>query len=377
MSDSGSENGEPSTAAAYLELKHEIDALEQRLAEAKAKLAAMGYGKVANSAALMTIIAQKNDGPTKREIYNENRRIKRAAGKRAAPHVLPPSLTSQVPATPARLRELWHGDEVTTPTEEHYLIHRHTTLWADLIPDTAKQYLTNARRVLNESLPAGAEKIPDKATDPLVFADRLLAIPGYDIWATMTEMSDTVKYTLATRNNFAKGLLGVLTEWMRANATSTKGWATVALWATIVHYYNNKTRLQVFENFTKQIQSLKAAKNTVANWNAWTLKAADFVDANRKKGCTFEQRRDAMIIACYSLIPPIRNNWATVEVDTKPPSATQRRNVIVFEPQVKKSELPPITTYWGDFKNRKSFAGQLPLNISVASYRWRIDGPYR
>jgi len=233
-----------------------------------------------------------------------------------------------------------------------------------LIPNTANQYLTNAKRILNLTLPAGAEKIPEKLTDPLVYADRLLAIPDFDIWATMTEMSDPTKHSLATRNNFAKGLLGVLTEWMRANSTSTKGWSTVALWATIVHYYNNKTRLQVFENFTKQIQSLKAAENTVANWNEWRHKAAQFVDANKEPSCTFEQRRDAMLIACYSLIPPIRNNWATVEVGTKPPSAKDRRNVIVFEPGVK-GALGKITTYWGDFKNRKSFEGQLPLAIPV------------
>ena len=367
-----------STAERHMTLKHEIEELRKRLKDAEEELAALD---ATHTKAMGSIIGDKSaikaalvqattkwSASEKKDLYNENKRIKRAAARRAAAPVELAPLSSVVPTDPPRLRELWRTDVVETPKDSTQIIHIHTKSWDRLAPRTLQSYLTYGIRACNSGLSPGMQLTTDKSiTDPNVIIDHILALgKSFDVWKTMIEITDPA-ISLATRNQLHKGFLGCCGQWLRDHPPNDKKWPTVALWGTIAHKINNRSKHEISDNFAEQRQSPEAAANTVRNWDEWELKAADFIDENIKPERTFEQQRDAMLIAVYSLIPPVRNNWANMEVADAPPLPSERRNVIVFEPPKTPKSKGAIVTYWGDFKNRESFAGELPLKIPITT----------
>ena len=165
-------------------------------------------------------------------VYNAQRRKRRLALKLAKSW---PTM-----AVPADLRALFGGKtEVTLPQSRNTWSDRHTKEWSKLSESSSKQYIRSTRTLMDHM---GYEEVPI-GTDPIALADNLLGREDFDIWAVVREASDEV-YSAGIRNNFAKGLLGVLNAKVRALEAEgdVAGEARVALLALIAQQINADTK---------------------------------------------------------------------------------------------------------------------------------------
>jgi len=254
-----------------------------------------------------------------------------------------------VPAEPPRLRAIF-GESVTCPTDESTWVANHTKKWEALGEDAKKQYPTNARKALSN---AGYN--PPKTSDPLAITDYALSVP-IDIWKVVIEATDD-KHSVHQRNNFSKGLLGVFNAKIR-KMIETKDPKThqLCVWATIIQLMNNNAKRDTSNKHEEQGQSAAAADNT-SEWGEWLAKSSAFITS---AGADAKSQRDAMIVAVYSMIPPVRRNWFEMQVVTaEPPKGDKRNSILITDKEV--------VTYWGNFKNKASFKNELPLRIPIES----------
>ena len=262
-------------------------------------------------------------------------------------------LSTGVPPEPARLRAMY-GLTVTTSTDKYTWNAYHTMPWNMLSAKTQNQYLKDAFNALEHS---GYE--PPKIKEPLALANFMLAAP-IDIWEIVKEVTNPEVYSVAQRNNYAKALLGILNARVRECLPGEKDERTCALWSTVVQRINHSTKMEVGEVHRSQIQSAASKANTEP-WENWVKQAEEFITTAFKPINAFEQKRDGMIVALYSKIPPIRNNWCDVEICKETPKKNDTRNCLVLRAD------GAIDTYWGHFKNSASFKEELPLHLPVTS----------
>lgn len=321
---------------------------DQYNAAKRAKRAALGLKKRGRKAT-NEVVADSNDEP-KLEIVEipapePAKKMKRA---KAAPSKAEAKASAlAVPAEPPRLRAIF-GESVTCPTDETTWVANHTKKWDALGVDARKQYPANAKKALSN---AGYE--PPKTNDPLLITEYALSVP-IDIWKVVIEATDD-KHSVHQRNNFSKGLLGVFNAKIR-QMIETKDPKThqLCVWATIIQLMNNNAKRDTSNKHEEQGQSEVAADNT-SEWGEWKTKSAAFIAS---AGADAKSQRDAMIVAVYSMIPPVRRNWFEMQVVTAPPEKGDKFNSILITDK-------EVVTYWGNFKNKASFKNELPLRIPI------------
>jgi hypothetical protein len=251
-----------------------------------------------------------------------------------------------VPTEPPRLRQIF-GDSVACPDDETTWVAHHTKKWEQLSETSQTQYASNARKAL-----INAGYAPPKTSDPIVIADYAGSVP-IDIWKVVSEATDP-KYSVDTRNNFSKGLLGVFNAKIRKLIEAKQDTHRLCVWSTISQLMNSNAKKDTGDKHQEQGQSVVAEKNT-AEWGDWETKAKEYISKADK---SFTAQRDAAIVAVYTLIPPVRRNWFNVEVVKEAPTKDDKRNSLHITAE-------GATMYWGNFKNKASFKNELPLRLPV------------
>jgi hypothetical protein len=189
-------------------------------------------------------------------------------------------------------------------------------------------------------------------------------LPQRDIW----DVARFIKtHPLAQQNMYAKAALSYVAQdlWEDIYVHKRKGLAKSGA------YRDKLQRLLIFSELSKRTKratyekhaSQEASDDTLANtvkWEDWTELARRFVKALANKAdATKRDKQEALAVAVYSFIPPVRLDWNDIEVRrTKGgKSLTARegeagKNILWLAPR-------EATVFWGEFKNSSSF--ELPL----------------
>jgi hypothetical protein len=275
-----------------------------------------------------------------------------------------PVSTIEVPEQPPWLRTFL-GDELNIPAKQSELPAYHISEWQNLATKTTQpQYIRNVKRVLRT---AGED--PPDTMDPYVLGqfmvDRKPNI--FDLIAGVTHPEYIgergAKANVNTLNGFSAALLAVCSAILRRYASQSKTTGRDWIWLVQAN-----VAFQAFNGHFKQAANAKhqsqelsaASKGKIVPWAEWVTKAKAFV----KKSCTakasFDQWKKGMLVACYTYIPPVRLAWRDVKVVSVKPAKGSRENGLLVTPT-------GMTSYWGDFKNDKSFSKELPVEHPIQS----------
>jgi hypothetical protein len=136
---------------------------------------------------------------------------------------------------------------------------------------------------------------------------------------------------------------------------------------------NRKTMRASYVNHITQVASEVRMDNTV-DWDTWTVAARKFVRAIcTKTGATKAEHLEALAVAAYSYIPPIRLDWNDIQIRMccggerafKGITGQKDKNIVYLSPTW-------AVAFWGDFKNKASFADELPLRQDLPSDFHRV-----
>jgi hypothetical protein len=141
----------------------------------------------------------------------------------------------------------------------------------------------------------------------------------------------------------------------------------------VYHTMNRKTMRASYDQHMAQVASVTRHENTV-DWDVWTAGARRFVKAMMsKEGVTRSELLEALAVAAYTYIPPIRLDWNDIEIHMccggdkahKGIKGTAGKNIVFVSPTW-------AVAFWGEFKNAASFSDELPLRQELPSDLHRI-----
>ena len=174
-------------------------------------------------------------------------------------------------------------------------------------------------------------------------------------------------HPLAQQNMYAKSALSYVAQdlWESIYVHKRKGLATSAAYKTalqkliIFSELSKRTKRATYEKHANQEASDETLANTV-KWEDWTELAQRFVKALANKvDATKRDKQEALAVALYSLIPPVRLDWNDIEVRRSKGgkamadrSGEPGKNILWIAPR-------EAVVFWGEFKNSASF--ELPL----------------
>jgi hypothetical protein len=128
-----------------------------------------------------------------------------------------------------------------------------------------------------------------------------------------------------------------------------------------------------YDQHMAQVASVTRHDNTV-DWEVWTTGARRFVKAMMsKEGVTQAELLEALAVAAYTYIPPIRLDWNDIEIRFccggdrafKGITGQKNKNIIYLSPT-------RAVAFWGEFKNAASFSDELPLRQDLPSDLYRV-----
>jgi len=194
-----------------------------------------------------------------------------------------------------------------------------------------------------------------------------------DVWKLIRFMeADAQKFTYDSRmNTHTKSVATILAAWLRWSLSKNLAQPNVSeeislkhrvieKWCQIIGRRARGAKQGVFDFHETQTPSERVMDNFM-EYEEWQKLATNFVYSvlnkqgkPKNKNVGLGDMRDAAAIACYLFIPPVRNDWGTMEVNTELPSAKKdQRNVL-------KLTKDSAVAYWSKFKNSASFE-TLPL----------------
>jgi hypothetical protein len=241
--------------------------------------------------------------------------------------------------------------------------------------------------------------------NPCGMVEFLIRVPGYTANADQSDQLAwrmvLAAYTKTHANNYASGLASVCYTWLRAKFEAedfkNSTWTKVLRWSEIFRVFTTVTRKNTGVRFAAQlITNPKDVENTVP-WEEWTEKAMEFIqfyfnidgkkvtikdsilpsqrqhpvymrDGSAKprsingqnptqpRRPNLKELRDVVIVSLYSLLAPIRLDWAPVTItDIQPPryDVSFKRNVLFINRDV--TTAANLTAYFGQFKNKRFF----------------------
>lgn len=287
----------------------------------------------------------------------------------------------QVPEQPPWLRDFL-DDEVPVPPTMVELPAFHTNEWSTLAPKTQMQYIRNAVKALR----AGGVNI-GKTKDPYEIGKALLdEMPNlFELLAAVTNPDRKGARGTAmgvnSLNGEAAALLSIsgtlIRRMVSQKETSGRHWVYMVQANVLFQRFNNHFKGKAREKHQQQDVSPQS-QGKVVEWGEWVTKAKTFIKKNTGPKATFEQWRSAILVAVYSLIPPVRLAWRDVKVSTDKPAKGSKDNTLYVTSK-------SFTSYWGHFKNAKSFAKQLPVEHPIKvrelqgllrKYLKMLKGPY-
>ena len=243
----------------------------------------------------------------KKDEYNLAKRLKREALKP------PPALV-----VPDRLHELL-GPVITLPKEREDWSDRHVKQWSELSPVTQRQYLKTTQSFLGVEVESATQLASLlEAQNPFVIVDQILSKP-----------------TPATRNQLAKSLFGILNA-----STALTNSKTTALLAKVIQPLSSLTKKEVGDLHKSQVIRPEMEEK-VPEWKQLSTLTSKFIRSATLES-PWDVRKQALTVALYTLIPPIRCDWASVSLN-----ASSDDNWI--------ESSPVMIVHWNQFKNKESF----------------------
>lgn len=244
--------------------------------------------------------------------------------------------------------------------------------WDDLAKTSKPTYL---RGIIATLKLAGIE--PPSSLLPLDIAQMLVeraAVDQFDIWDTLRKVRDA-DTSHSSKNSMANGVNSILSMWVK-RATDRED-VTLRMWTEGVRLsfialtWSGAMRRGAKDKHQSQ-ELTEGAKANIVSWNVWSKLAEAYIrgaftskkdgTTTKKKGVMLPQMRDAVLVALYSLTPPIRNDWATVRiVDAAPAEGEKPDTNILVVPK----DGGALRAYFVQFKNRKSFLRELPLQKDI------------
>jgi hypothetical protein len=189
-------------------------------------------------------------------------------------------------------------------------------------------------------------------------------MPRRDIWDVVRFIKT---HPLAQQNMFAKAALSYICQdlWDSIYVNKKKGLASSSAYKTdlqtmaVFSELSKRTKRQSYEKHSSQQANEENIDNTV-KWEDWEALARRFIRAlTSKKDMTERDRKEVLVVAVYSLIPPVRLDWNDIEVRrTKGGKTFEKvegeagKNILWIAPR-------QAVVFWGEFKNSASFT--LPL----------------
>ena len=266
------------------------------------------------------------------------------------------------------------GEEIRIPNTKSTLPAFHTKDWYSEPPEgikeaTRKAYLNSAKGALK----LAGYPINDNSNDPLEVSQFMLQ-QNVDPWKVILACIDPDRVVQSGRtkgrkvgndtlNADAKGLLGVTSVLVKhliaTRQTSGRAWVKAIQLNLIFQKFNSVFKKGSQERHAQQGMS-EQAKSNMIGWDTWLKIAEGFIKANSKPDATFEQLRNAVIIAMNAWRPPTRLEFADLTIAKEKPKRFTYKNVLVDDGK-------GITLYFGSFKNSHSFSDQLPLAMPVKS----------
>jgi hypothetical protein len=200
-------------------------------------------------------------------------------------------------------------------------------------------------------------------------------IPRGDIFAAVRFI---VAQPLHTRAQFAKAGLSYVSEELYNSLYVNKDHAGAAskeykdnlLRMMVFSLLNQNFKKEVFTSYAQQAASQDRHENTVP-WDEWEMVARRFVKTiMTKKDPSAKDKKDALMVALYSFIPPIRLDWKDVEVRVVKGGKTfesnkgeEGKNILYLSATKSPKTVPSALMFWGSFKNSNAF--ELPLKQSL------------
>lgn len=191
------------------------------------------------------------------------------------------------------------------------------------------------------------------------------------------DIFDVARYILALplsqRNQAAKAGLSYTSQGLfdTIYERNRKGLATTAF------YRNELIKMMVFaklsqltkkESYNKHISQEATPERLDATvpWADWTNLAARFVKVMlTKTDATVRDKQEALAMAAYSMIAPVRLDWNDIEVRKtrggkafKALKGEKGKNILFLAPK-------EAVIFWGEFKNAASFGDDIPLKQDV------------
>lgn len=187
-------------------------------------------------------------------------------------------------------------------------------------------------------------------------------------------------YNTAKQNMMAKAglsyvcqnLYETLYERQRKGLAGTAYYKGELLKMMVFAHLSKTTKKASYEAHSSQEASGERLEATVP-WNDWTELARRFVRAlTNKSDMNDRDRQEALVVAVYSMIPPVRLDWNDIEVIRSKGDAHLRtlkgqvgKNILYLAPK-------NAVVYWGEFKNSASFGSDLPLRQELGSPMARV-----
>jgi hypothetical protein len=277
------------------------------------------------------------------------------------------TLPQQAIAVPPDVQPQMGGvTSIAIPNEASKWPVFHVTAWNELKERTRKAYMTQCRSTLRKG---GYE--PPKTDDPLILGEWMTA-QAVDAWRIIRAFADA---SVATRNAAASAILGVVNQTIRAKidqkATNDGAWTQLISWMMTYQTWTHHAKLATGERHQSQAagEHLKAAYIPWPEWvsacNAYIYKYFDTAPSDgrllKKRPAGLEGLMNAVILACYSQIAPIRNDWATVRIVRNAEPQKNQNSVVVD------AEGNVTGVWWGDFKNASSFKNELPIQTDTTA----------
>lgn len=269
-----------------------------------------------------------------------------------------------VPEDPPRLQQLL-GDEIEIPkyVRTFPAFSKKTKPWSELEANSRKGYMASLRKVFSVI----AEGPWPKDGDIYALGDYLLehSINAFDIVAMLTDParknSKGEPIGVNDMNGQAAALRALSTALLQRDLkekkTSGRRWTYTLQMNLIFDKFNLNLMGKASAKHKAQEVSVSAKDNMVA-WKTWVTKASAWIKKHSTKKSSFEDKRNALILACYTFIPPTRLQWANVQLADAPQAKNNKINVLVAKPG-------NIHVYWNKFKNRSAFLPNVPVDHKI------------
>lgn len=157
------------------------------------------------------------------------------------------------------------------------------------------------------------------------------------------------------------------------NLLANQTYKTQLLEMMVYHIMNRKTMRASYDQHMAQVASVTRHENTV-DWDVWNIGARRFVKAMMsKEGATRAELLEALAVAAYTYIPPIRLDWNDVEIHMccggekahKAVQGENGKNIIWVSPTW-------AVAFWGEFKNASAFGEEIPLRQELPAELHRV-----